>query len=264
MEARFRGRRPSPSLVISIVALFVALGGTSYAALTLPRDSVGSRQIKTGAVGGSEVRDGALKLKDFGDEQFPAGARGPVGAGGSAGPLGPAGPAGPAGLAGRNGTNGFDGQDGRNGADGRDGAIGPRGPSDAYLGADSGSQTITNSAIVTVPAGDYVAAASGQALYFRSDSTSPATEGETTCTLRSAEDPAHDTGTFATVPSHGFSAGTQRGGVATVSQNSAFHLPSGGTITYTCSNAPSGTTDPAATIEYTNMRITAIQVGALH
>jgi hypothetical protein len=66
------------------------------------------------------------------------------------------------------------------------------------------------------------------------------------------------------VPSHGFSSGTQRGGSATVSQNSAFHLASGGTITYTCSNASAGTQDGAATMQYSNMRVTAIQVGALH
>ena len=65
-------------------------------------------------------------------------------------------------------------------------------------------------------------------------------------------------------PSHGFSASTERGGVATVSQNSAFHLTSGGTITYACANAPLGTRDAGATMQYANMRVTAIQVGALH
>ena len=36
--------------VIAYLALFVALGGTSYAALKLPKNSVGSAQIKNGAV----------------------------------------------------------------------------------------------------------------------------------------------------------------------------------------------------------------------
>ncbi len=36
--------------VIAYLALFVALGGTSYAALKLPKNSVGSKQIKNGAV----------------------------------------------------------------------------------------------------------------------------------------------------------------------------------------------------------------------
>jgi hypothetical protein len=47
---RLGSRRPSAALVVSIVALVVALGGTGYAALQAPRNSVGSRQIKAGAV----------------------------------------------------------------------------------------------------------------------------------------------------------------------------------------------------------------------
>ena len=39
--------------VIATVALFVALGGSSYAALTLPQNSVDAKQIKRGAVGKS-------------------------------------------------------------------------------------------------------------------------------------------------------------------------------------------------------------------
>ena len=51
-------RRPklSYSNVAASVALFVALGGTSYAALSLPGNSVGSRQIRTNAVGSSELQ----------------------------------------------------------------------------------------------------------------------------------------------------------------------------------------------------------------
>lgn len=36
--------------VIATIALFLALGGASYAALKLPRDSVGTKQLKNGAV----------------------------------------------------------------------------------------------------------------------------------------------------------------------------------------------------------------------
>lgn len=41
-------RRPSPATTISLIALFVALGGTAYAAL--PSGSVGTAQLKNGAV----------------------------------------------------------------------------------------------------------------------------------------------------------------------------------------------------------------------
>jgi hypothetical protein len=43
-----------------MLALFVALGGTGYAATQLPGNSVGSAQIRTGAVGKSEARTGAV------------------------------------------------------------------------------------------------------------------------------------------------------------------------------------------------------------
>jgi hypothetical protein len=49
-------RVPSPALVISLIALFVALGGTSYAAITrLPVNSVGTAQIKNNAVTGKKL-----------------------------------------------------------------------------------------------------------------------------------------------------------------------------------------------------------------
>src|ERR1700689_1351596 len=35
---------------IALLALFVALGGTSYAALNLPANSVGARQIRNGSI----------------------------------------------------------------------------------------------------------------------------------------------------------------------------------------------------------------------
>src|SRR4029077_14131211 len=46
---RMRIRRPSPSLVISCLALFIALGGAAYAT-QLKKNSVGTKQIKKNAV----------------------------------------------------------------------------------------------------------------------------------------------------------------------------------------------------------------------
>jgi hypothetical protein len=57
---RSRLRRPRFAEVTSCLALFVALGGTGYAATQLPGNSVGSAQIRTGAVGKSEARTGAI------------------------------------------------------------------------------------------------------------------------------------------------------------------------------------------------------------
>lgn len=51
--------------VIGYLALFVALGGTSYAATQLPKNSVGTKQIKKGAVTGKKVKDGSLTGADI-------------------------------------------------------------------------------------------------------------------------------------------------------------------------------------------------------
>jgi len=50
-----RKRRPSASMVVALVALFAALGGVGYAAVTLPRNSVGSAQIQNAAVGNHKL-----------------------------------------------------------------------------------------------------------------------------------------------------------------------------------------------------------------
>lgn len=76
-----------------LLALFVALGGTSYAAANLPKNSVGSAQIKRGAVATTDVKDRSLLARDFRPGQLPAGSRGATGAAGPAGATGPAGPA---------------------------------------------------------------------------------------------------------------------------------------------------------------------------
>jgi hypothetical protein len=92
---RISVRRPSPALVISCVALTIALGGTGYATvLQVPKNSVGTPQLKNSAVTSAKVKNRSLLRADFATGQLPAGPAGP------AGPTGPAGPAGPAGLSG--------------------------------------------------------------------------------------------------------------------------------------------------------------------
>ena len=67
-------RRLSFANVTSAIALFVALGGTSYAAITLPngvdrseirRDAVGGSEIRGNAVSSDEVKDGTLQADDL-------------------------------------------------------------------------------------------------------------------------------------------------------------------------------------------------------
>ena len=105
MLNRFRAR-PTFSSVVSVMALFVALGGTSYAAVKLPKNSVGSSQIKTNGVGSSDVKNGSLRGIDF-----------------RAGEL-PAGPQGQQGPKGEKGEKGDPGTPGQNGQDGQDGVLG--------------------------------------------------------------------------------------------------------------------------------------------
>jgi hypothetical protein len=101
-------RRPSPAMVVACIALLVALGGTSVAAVSqLGRNSVGPRQLQFGAVTNPKIRNNAvtsakvrnrsLLRADFAAGQLPAGPTGPQG---PAGPAGPAGAAGPPGVIG--------------------------------------------------------------------------------------------------------------------------------------------------------------------
>jgi hypothetical protein len=78
MMDRVRNRL-SYANVMATVAVFVALGGVSYAATQLPKNSVGAKQLRKNAVTGAKVKDGSLKKADFGASQLPTGATGPVG-----------------------------------------------------------------------------------------------------------------------------------------------------------------------------------------
>jgi hypothetical protein len=114
--------------VVASIALFLALGGVSYAAATLPKNSVGNKQIKKNAVSIDKL-----------DKKLQAA-------------LATVGAAGAKGESGANGTNGTNGVDGA------------RGPSDAYSGTTAspinfsptaGPNTATTVATVSLPPGKY-------------------------------------------------------------------------------------------------------------
>lgn len=87
--------KPTPSFVISVLALTVALGGTSAYAM----NTIGTRDIKDNSIQSRDIRDGAVRIIDMNPnavrrlqgQQGPAGAQGPAGPQGEAGPQGPAG-----------------------------------------------------------------------------------------------------------------------------------------------------------------------------
>jgi hypothetical protein len=76
-------------MTVALLALFVALGGASYAAVSLPKNTVGSKQLKAGAVGAADihknaitskkVKDRSLLARDFKAGQLPSGSAGPKG-----------------------------------------------------------------------------------------------------------------------------------------------------------------------------------------
>lgn len=61
---------------VAYLALFVALGGSAYAAGGLPKNSVGAKQLKRNSVTSRNVKDGSLLSADFAKGQLPQGERG--------------------------------------------------------------------------------------------------------------------------------------------------------------------------------------------
>ena len=122
-----RFRLPSTATVLSVIALFVALGGTAGAA--------------SGLIGSPQIKNGSIQLVDISATAKKAlkGARGPAGARGAQGAQGPQGTA------------------GLSGAVGAQGAQGPQGPAGA-AGAngtfDPAKVTVRQGPATTVPAND--------------------------------------------------------------------------------------------------------------
>ncbi len=65
MRKRIR-RRPSPAMVVACLALLVALGGTSVAAVSqVAKNSVGAAQLKSNAVTNPKVANNAIKAPEL-------------------------------------------------------------------------------------------------------------------------------------------------------------------------------------------------------
>jgi hypothetical protein len=91
--------------VTSLMALVFAMGGTGYA-LTIPKNSVGSKQLRKNAVTGVKVKNRSLRASDFARGQLPSGRAGAPGAAGGPGLTGPAGAKGERGAQGLPGVVG--------------------------------------------------------------------------------------------------------------------------------------------------------------
>lgn len=145
-------KRLSYANVVSTICLFLVLGGGAYAATKLPKNSVGSKQIKDGQVKSVDVKNASLLEQDFMPGQLPQGEQGPTG------------------LAGEDGADGRDGVDGEDGADGQDGLPGPAVPAalhSAGLGDFQGNCTLHSP---TTASYDYDPTNRGEVGYYRDTS----------------------------------------------------------------------------------------------
>lgn len=122
---------PTPSIALAGAALFIALGGSAFAA----RGLIHAGDIAPGAVTSRAIRTGAVEPKDlststralFGGAPAANGARGDNGSTGAGGATGANGSTGAAGATGANGINGSTGTAGAPGANGPNGANGAEG-----------------------------------------------------------------------------------------------------------------------------------------
>ena len=73
----------SSAHAIAMIALFVALGGTSLAAVTLTKNSVGAKQIKPNAVTASEIKRNAVAASELRSNAVASGDIADNGVGGS-------------------------------------------------------------------------------------------------------------------------------------------------------------------------------------
>jgi hypothetical protein len=100
--AKVRSYRPSHATVVAYLALFVALGGSSYAAITVTgrnvkNSSLTGKDVKNNSLSGSDVKNlksgdvanGSLLAQDFAAGELPAGPKGDKGTPGDTGHRGP-------------------------------------------------------------------------------------------------------------------------------------------------------------------------------
>ena len=90
---------PNPALVISLMALFVALGGTAYGSGLIPGSKIENHSIPARKLTESAIAS-------LHGQRGPVGAQGPAGATGATGASGEQGPAGPPGPKGDQGPQG--------------------------------------------------------------------------------------------------------------------------------------------------------------
>lgn len=228
--------------IMATLAVFIALGGVSYAAVSLPANSVGSNQIKNKAVSLKKISIGAREALH--GATGTAGAQGPVGAAGATGATGEPGEA---------------GDDGAPGAPGAPGATGATGPSDVYSTHVEGPvNTVNDGGLITVatlplPPGNYLVRFSLTVSFIEAIQMATVScefqaigDGETGATVRLDGD---GTGAFAQYETMTASTATDYDGFEGVFQPQVICSSFGGL---------------GPTISFTDIDFTATKVGSLH
>ena len=141
--------RPSPAMVVSVVALVSGLTGSAIAGPAA--DLISGKQVKKGSITSRHVRDGSLQLRDLNSKARSAMSRN--GSANQPGPRGATGPQGPQGVPGTQGPQGERGPQGPKGEAGVPGTPGPKySPSFAVLNTD-GTLKVGNDVLKTARVG---------------------------------------------------------------------------------------------------------------
>jgi hypothetical protein len=216
--------------ILSATALAVAILGSTPLGdaakrLVIPTSSVGTAQLKNGAVTAAKVKNGTLTAAKFAKGQLPAGGGGAAGAQGAAGSTGPTGPTGVT------------------------GATGATGPSNAWMDFN-GNITINAGTTKTI---DTIASLGPGSYVIHGQATLELTPGEVICGI--------DFSGGATTSTDTSKAATVLAGAidwATVPVAGAVVVTGGATtVTLDCQNAGSSAAGVARS------SLTAIQVGSL-
>jgi hypothetical protein len=234
----------SPAMIVACASLVVALGGVSYAAGVLPKNSVGTAQLqkqavspaklKADAVTGAKVQNGSLLAADFNAGQLPRAPQGPVG------PPGPKGDTGPSDVYAANSN---------------DPCGGGKYPDYVH------TRPLCHATIsLTLPAGEY--AVTGKVV---AANAHPTKVGEAQCSVSGNGDISS-----ANVPNTGETvivAGTPHHfGTATLHVQEEVHLPVAAMVSMTCTSAGASDildSDPD-NLSFGYERLQAIRVGAIH
>jgi hypothetical protein len=214
-------------MMVALLALFVALGGSSYAALKVTGKNVtdgtlSSADLKNNSVTTIDIRDGSLLEKDFRAGQLPVGAQGPKGDTGAQGPSG---------------------------------LTGARGPSDAFT-AFFGDKDIPAAAGQPFTLAELDLAAGDYLVFANAGVTDLGGGGAYSfgCVLLEAGDSPDNAADTATVALSDLA-------VQTVTLTGAFSLAGPSTVTVGC--LKSGSTSGSGS-RFKDIDIGAVQVGALH